>query len=97
MGAQRPLARGAPPPGGRNPLPLPEVRRFTRGLASTAVGLMLASSLNLSQSSMSAPVAWVVLAVAMGLMLFTRMPTLVSLAIGTGLGVGVVRLVPGWM
>ena len=70
------------------------VRRFTRGLASTAVGLMLASTWNISKGSLDAPVAWVVLAVALGLMLFTRLPTLVSLALGTGLGIAVVLLVP---
>jgi len=73
------------------------VRRFTRGLASTAVGLMLASSLNISKGSLDAPVAWVVLCVALALMLFTRLPTLVSLVVGTALGVGAVLLVPGSM
>jgi hypothetical protein len=38
-------------------------------------------------------VAWVLLAVALGLMLFARLPTLVSLLLGTGLGVALVLLV----
>ena len=71
------------------------VPRFTRGLASTAVGILLATTWNLSKDSLDAPVTWVVLAVALGLMLFTKLPTIVSLALATALGVGIVLTVPG--
>ena len=60
---------------------------MTRGLASTAVGLILATTWNLSRDSLNAPVTWVVLAIALGLMLFTRLPTLVSLLSATAAGV----------
>jgi chromate transport protein ChrA len=66
------------------------VRGFTRGLASTAVGLLLATTWNLSKDSLGAPVTWGVLALALGLMLFTRLPTVVSLVLASGAGVLVV-------
>jgi len=69
------------------------VRGFTRGLSSTAVGLLLATTWNLSKGSLGTPVAWAVLAIALGLMLFTRLPTLVSLLLATGLGAGLLLLV----
>jgi chromate transporter len=64
-----------------------QVRGLTRGLASTAVGLLLATTWNLSKDSLSAPVTWIVLAVALGLMVFTRLPILVSLLAATGVGI----------
>jgi chromate transporter len=67
-----------------------QVRGLTRGLASTAVGLLLATTWNLSKDSLNAPVTWIVLAVALGLMLFTRLPILVSLVAATGVGIVVV-------
>jgi chromate transporter len=66
-----------------------QVRGLTRGLASTAVGLLLATSWNLSKDSLNAPVTWIVLAVGLGLMLFTRLPTLASLLAAVGVGVAV--------
>jgi chromate transporter len=71
------------------------VPRFTRGLASTAVGILLATTWNLSKDSLDAPVTWLVLAAALGLMVFTKLPTIVSLALATGLGILVVLTVPG--
>jgi chromate transport protein ChrA len=63
------------------------VLNMTRGLGATAVGLLLATTWNLAKDSMSAPVTWVVLAVGLALLLFTRLPTLVSLLAATGAGV----------
>jgi chromate transporter len=66
------------------------VRHLTRGLASTAVGLLLATTWNLSKDSLNGPTTWTVLGVAMILMLFTRLPTVVSLLAATGLGLTLV-------
>lgn len=74
---------------------LSAVPRFTRGLASTAVGILMATTWNLSKDSLDPPVTWVVLTVALGLMIFTRLPTIVSLALATALGVAIVLAVPG--
>jgi len=63
------------------------VSNMTRGLGATAVGLLLATTWNLAKDSMSAPVTWVVLAIGLGLLLFTRLPTVVSLLAATGIGV----------
>jgi chromate transporter len=71
------------------------VPRFTRGLAATAVGILVATTWNLSKGSLDPPVTWVVLAVALGLMVFTRLPTIVSLVLATALGVAIVLTVPG--
>jgi chromate transporter len=65
-------------------------RGFTRGLASTAVGLLLATSWNLSKGSLVAPVSWAVLVLALGLMLWSRLPTVVSLLLASGVGAVVV-------
>jgi chromate transport protein ChrA len=59
---------------------------LTRGLASTAVGLLLATTWNLSKDSLGGVVTWVVLAVGLALMLFTRLPMVVSLVLATGAG-----------
>jgi chromate transporter len=71
------------------------VPRFTRGLAATAVGILIATSWNLSKDSLDPPVTWVVLTAALGLMMFTKLPTVVSLALATALGVIIVLTVPG--
>ena len=71
------------------------VPRFTRGLAATAVGILIATSWSLSKDSLEPPVTWLVLAVALGLMIFTRLPTIVSLALATALGIATVLTVPG--
>ena len=57
---------------------------LTRGLAATAVGLLLATTWNLSKDSLGTPVTWIVLGVALALFLFSRLPTLVSLVLATG-------------
>jgi chromate transport protein ChrA len=62
------------------------VSGLTRGLSSTAVGLLLATTWNLSKDSLEGSVSWAVLAVALGLMLFTRLPTVVSLVAATAAG-----------
>ena len=59
------------------------VWNMTRGLGSTAVGLLLATTWNLSKDSLNAPVTWAVLLIA----LFTRLPTILSLLAATGAGV----------
>ena len=66
------------------------VSNMTRGLGATAVGLLLATTWNLAKDSMSAPVTWVVLAIGLGLLLFTRLPTVVSLLAATGIGMALV-------
>jgi chromate transporter len=58
------------------------VWNMTRGLGSTAVGLLLATTWNLSKDSLNAPVTWAVLLIA----LFTRLPTILSLLAATGAG-----------
>jgi chromate transporter len=63
------------------------VRGLTRGLASTAVGLLLATTWNLTKDSLDQPVTWMELAMALGLMLLTRLPTLVSLLAATAVGI----------
>jgi chromate transporter len=66
------------------------VWNMTRGLGSTAVGLLLATTWNLSKDSLTAPVTWAVLAIALALLLFTRLPTIVSLLAATTAGVLIV-------
>ena len=68
------------------------VMRMTRGLAATAVGLILATTWSLSKDSLSIPQTWAVLVVGLGLMLFTKLPTIVSLIAATGSGVVLVLL-----
>jgi chromate transporter len=63
---------------------------FTRGLAATAVGLLLATTWNLSKDSLGTPVTWIVLAVALGLLVLTRLPTVVSLLGATAIGAALV-------
>jgi chromate transport protein ChrA len=65
----------------------PRVLSLTRGLGSTAVGLLLASTWNLSKDSLNGQVAWVVFGVALVLMLFTRLPTVVSLLAAPCVGI----------
>jgi len=71
------------------------VQRFTRGLAATAVGLLLATTWNLSRDSLNVPVAWIVLGVGLALMLFVRWPMVVSLVLATLLGALLVVTIPG--
>jgi chromate transporter len=66
------------------------VFNMTRGLAATAVGLLVATTWNLAKDSMTAPVTWAVLALGLVLVVFTRLPTVVSLLAATGAGVIVV-------
>ena len=68
----------------------PYVRGLTRGLAATAVGLLLTTTWNISKDSLNGPVTWLVLGLALALLLFTRLPTLVSLLLATLVGVVVV-------
>jgi chromate transporter len=63
------------------------VSNMTRGLGSTAVGLLLATTWNLSKDSLNAPVTWAVLFIALALLVFTRLPTILSLLAATGAGV----------
>jgi chromate transport protein ChrA len=63
------------------------VLNMTRGLGATAVGVLLATTWSLSKDSLTTPVTWVVFGVTLALLLFTRLPTIVSLLAGTALGV----------
>ena len=65
---------------------------LTRGLASTAVGLLLATTWNLGKESLSGPVPWTVFGLGVVLLLFTRLPTVVSLLLAAGVGVVLVEL-----
>ena len=69
------------------------VRNLTRGVASTAVGILLATTWNLSKDSLTGATSWIVFAIALALMLFTRLPTLVSLLTATAIGVVLVQIV----
>lgn len=60
---------------------------FSRGLACTAVGLVLATTWNLAKDSLSTPVAWLVLGVSIGLLVLTKLPTVVSLLLAAAVGV----------
>jgi chromate transporter len=66
------------------------VRSLTRGLASTAVGLLLTTTWNLSKDSLEGYVTWTVFGVALALMLFTKLPTLVSLAAAMAVGIALI-------
>jgi chromate transport protein ChrA len=68
------------------------VLNMTRGLASTAVGLLLATTWNLSKDSLNEPVTWIVFGLALALLVFTRLPTVVSLVAATVVGVALVTL-----
>lgn len=70
----------------------PRVLNMTRGLGATAVGLLLATTWNLAKDSMSSPVTWAVLALCLALLIFTRLPTVVSLVAATTAGVVLVVL-----
>jgi len=63
------------------------VRGLTRGVASTAVGLLLATTWSLSKDSLNGPVTWIVLGLGLALMVFTRLPTVATLLLSTGVGV----------
>jgi chromate transporter len=63
------------------------VLSMTRGLGSTAVGLLLASTWSLSKDAFNGPVTWAVFGLALVLMLFTRLPTVVSLLVAPGVGI----------
>jgi chromate transport protein ChrA len=68
---------------------------LTRGLASTAVGLLLATTWNLSKDSLNGPVAWVVFGLGLALLAFTRLPMVVSLLVATTAGVVLVLSTSG--
>jgi chromate transport protein ChrA len=60
---------------------------LTRGLGSTAVGLLLATTWSLGKDSLDGPVAWLVFGLGLVLLLFSRLPTVVSLLVATAAGV----------
>lgn len=68
------------------------VRGFTRGLAASAAGILIAASWSLSKDAFNVPITWAPFAVALGLMLFTRLPVIISLAIAMACGIGLVFL-----
>jgi chromate transporter len=69
---------------------------LTRGLACTAVGLLLATTWNLGKDSLNGPVAWAVFGLGVVLLLFTRLPPPVSLLGAAGCGVILVLTGLGW-
>ena len=60
---------------------------LTRGLGSTAVGLILATTWSLTRDSLTAPITWFIFGLTLTLLLFTRLPTVVSLLAGSAVGV----------
>jgi len=70
----------------------PAVYGFTRGLACTAVGLLVATTWNLGKDSLDNPLAWSVFGLCLVLLLFSRLPTVVSLLLASGVGVAAVLL-----
>ena len=71
------------------------VLSLTRGLASTAVGLLLATTWNLSKDSLNGPLTWAVFGLALALLLFTRLPTVVSLLAASVAGLVLVSATSG--
>jgi chromate transporter len=65
----------------------PAVYGLTRGLACTAVGLLVAATWNLAKDSLDNPLAWSVFGLCVVLLLFSRLPTVVSLLLAAGVGV----------
>jgi chromate transporter len=65
----------------------PAVYGLTRGLACTAVGLLVATTWNLAKDSLDNPLAWSVFGLCLVLLLFSRLPTVVSLLLASGVGV----------
>jgi chromate transport protein ChrA len=68
-------------------IPLLHSFQVRRGLGSTAVGLLLASTWTLSKDALNGPVTWAVFVLALLLMLFTRLPTVVRLLAAPCLGI----------
>ena len=66
------------------------VLNMTRGVASTAVGLLLATIWSFSRASLNTPISWIVFGLALALLLFTRLPTVLSLLAATAVGVALV-------
>lgn len=69
------------------------VERFTRGVASAAVGLIAATAWEFGKSALTSPVAVVVFALGMALMLWGRLPMIASLLLVAAFGVVAVLLV----
>lgn len=63
------------------------VHGLTRGLAATAVGLLLATTWNLGKDSLNGPIAWSVFILGLYLLLFTRLPAVISLLLAAAVGV----------
>jgi chromate transporter len=70
----------------------PAVYGLTRGLASTAVGLLLATTWNLGKDSLNGTIAWLVFGLGLALLILTRLPTIVSLLLAAGTGVALIIL-----
>jgi chromate transporter len=68
---------------------------LTRGLACTAVGLLLATTWNLAKDSLDGPLAWAIFGLSLALLLFTRLPTVVSLLLASTFGVVLVQMTGG--
>jgi chromate transporter len=70
------------------------VHGLARGLACTAVGLLLATTWNLGKDSLNGPIAWSVFGLGLVLLLLTRLPTIVSLLLAAAFGVLLVIVLP---
>jgi chromate transporter len=65
----------------------PAVYGLTRGLASSACGLLLATTWNVGKDSLGGPLSLGVFGLALALLLFSRLPTIVSLLLAALIGV----------
>jgi chromate transporter len=70
------------------------VRGFSRGLTAASVGLILASTVDIGQSTLTSPVAIVVCALTLFLLHVLRWNTLLALAAASAAGVALTRLLP---
>lgn len=69
------------------------VRGFARGLAATAVGLIMASTITLGRGSLTTPTTWVVFGLTIVLLQFLKWNTLLTLGLATGVGM-VLTIIP---
>ena len=62
------------------------VRRFTRGMTTASVGLILAATVEIGRQSLTHVVGWVVFLLTLGLMYFWNCPPLLCLLAASGAG-----------
>jgi chromate transporter len=65
----------------------PRIGGFTRGLAATSVGLILAAVVQIGGSTLDEPVAWIVIGAMLAMTQLLKWNVFVALAVACGLGV----------